>query len=31
VVSWNGSSIVWSTPTGASKGFAVAMSIINGL
>jgi hypothetical protein len=31
VISWNGSSIVWSTPTGASKGFAVAMSIINGL
>jgi hypothetical protein len=31
VVSWNGSSIVWSTSSGASKGFAVAMSIINGL
>jgi hypothetical protein len=31
VLSWNGSSIVWSTSSGASKGFAVAMSIINGL
>jgi hypothetical protein len=31
VVSWNGSSIVWSASSGASKGFAVAMSIINGL
>jgi hypothetical protein len=31
VLSWNGSSIAWSTSSGASKGFAVAMSIINGL
>ena len=31
ILSWNGSSIVWSTSSGASKGFAVAMSIINGL
>lgn len=30
-LTWNGSSIVWSTSAGASKGFAVAMSIINGL
>jgi hypothetical protein len=31
VLTWNGSSIAWSTSAGASKGFAVAMSIINGL